>query len=734
MSVRRRYRAFISYSHCDTKVAAWLHRSLEVYRVPRLLRGTSGEFGPIADRLQPIFRDREELASAGALGTRLQEALADSEALLVICSPDAACSRWVNEEVLAFKRLGRSGRIYCLIVAGEPHAGDASECFPPALRFEIGPDGQLGSCPAEPVAADIRPGKDGKSLARFKLLAGLLGIDLDMLRKREAHRRHRRMLAVVIASLVGMASALALAGIAWIARNDAQRRQVQAEDLLGYMLGDLQEKLENSSQVGSLDSVSGKVLGYFASLDPRDLNDDVLGKQAQALTQIGQVRLRQARYPEALASFNGAYQRSKALADRHPGNGSRLFDRGQAEYWVGFVYWQSRDLELAQKWLTRYRDTCREVYAIDPKHVEWQHELAYGDANLAVLELERGDLQKASEGFSRSLGMLQAILVRTPDDPQLLSEVADQISWQGNVEEQSGRLREAEVLLATKAVTLAHIAASRPTELQWRRQWSDAETLQSGLLLVQGRFAQAETLAGSAAMRMQSLTAHDAENKEWSESYLHALELRAAARFGAGKLASAHDDLALAQPLVDAFTRVEGSNRSARRDILETLVLRVMLALHMGDHAEALLAANALQAMYRGKATPDTPEAIGRYGLSEVLTGMVAAAAGRPADANAHYSVARRVLAPLVRSSRYWRVLDPWVRVALLTGNQGEATRVQAQLASFGYVPLMPWPDMVAPLASGASDTETTPQQYGSDRPDIDVPPASHNDNEGEGP
>ena len=63
-----RYRAFISYSHADARWAAWLHRSLESYRLPSRLRGGHGEHGPLPDRLSPIFRDREDLSSAGHLG------------------------------------------------------------------------------------------------------------------------------------------------------------------------------------------------------------------------------------------------------------------------------------------------------------------------------------------------------------------------------------------------------------------------------------------------------------------------------------------------------------------------------------------------------------------------------------------------------------------------------------------------------------------------------------------
>lgn len=691
-----RYRAFISYSHRDARVAAWLHRSLEGYRIPKSLRGSTGDFGLLPDRLHPIFRDREELASASALGGRLQQALAESEALVVVCSPDSSSSRWVNEEVLAFKRLGRGERIYCLIVAGEPHAGDASECFCEALRFELEDDGQLGSLMADPIAADIRPGKDGRQLARIKLIAGLLGINLDHLRQRESHRRHRRMLAVIVASLIGMTVAVGLAAVAWVSRNDAQRRQLQAESLLGYMLGDLRQKLDSSSEVNSLDNVSGKVLAYFASLNPRDLNDDVLGQQAQALTQIGQVRLRQAKYQEALTSFENAYARSKALADRHPGDGYRLFDRGQAEYWVGYVYWQSLDLQHAQPWLTSYRDTCRAVYAIDPKRIEWQHELAYGEQVLAVLELDRGQLQSASEGFRRALGILEAVLARAPDDTQVTSEVGDTISWQGNVEEQQGRLREAEAIAGKRSQVMRQIVAAKPTDPSWQAQLSASEANQSERQRLLGDYAHAEVTATDAIDRMQSLTARDPANKDWSETHLRALGMRAAVRMGARKFALARDDLALAQPLMDALVHVEGANRLVRRDMIEALTMRVALALQTGDHASARATAEALQALYQGRLEPDSPEAVGRYAFSRVMSGLAAADAGRPAAATVYFNAAYRALAPLVRSSSYWRVLDPWVRLSILRRDHAEAARVQAQLAGFGYVPLVPWPGDVA--------------------------------------
>lgn len=229
-----KYRAFLSYSHRDARWGAWLHKALESYRPPRQLIGSLSERGPVPKRLVPIFRDREELASATDLSAVINEALRLSACQIVICSPSAAQSRWVNEEILAFKRLGRDGRIFCLIVDGEPNASDdptraREECFPPALRFRLGADGQLTSERSEPMAADARTGKDGRAHAKLKLIAGVLGVGFDALRQRELHRRQRRLMATAAAALVGMLITSGLATAALIARSTARRQTVIAQ-------------------------------------------------------------------------------------------------------------------------------------------------------------------------------------------------------------------------------------------------------------------------------------------------------------------------------------------------------------------------------------------------------------------------------------------------------------------------------------------------------------------------
>lgn len=203
------YRAFISYSHADKQLAQRLHRAIESYPIPSKLVGKETAVGTTPRRLRPIFRDREELPASGDLSAELTAALQSSMFLIVVCSPAAARSRWVNEEIRQFKAFHGDGRVLALVVDGEPHASDIPgshhmECFPEALRWRIGPDGKLSDIPAEPIAADLRREADGRRLATQKLVAGLTGLKLDELVRRETQRRIAQATGVSIGAMTGM--------------------------------------------------------------------------------------------------------------------------------------------------------------------------------------------------------------------------------------------------------------------------------------------------------------------------------------------------------------------------------------------------------------------------------------------------------------------------------------------------------------------------------------------------
>jgi hypothetical protein len=226
-----KYKAFISYAHADQAVATWLHKALESYRVPKDLQGTAGRDGPIPKSLFPIFRDRDELSSSPDLSQAIQDGLTASAYLIVLCSPAAARSRWVGQEIIEFKKLGRAERIHALIVDGDPGAApESGGCFPPALISRLAGDGTLVPDPShEVLAADLRPDADGKDEAKLKLIAGLLGTPFNSLRRREAAAARKRLLVTqaIAATMLLLTIAAGVGG--WLTlhfRKESDEREV----------------------------------------------------------------------------------------------------------------------------------------------------------------------------------------------------------------------------------------------------------------------------------------------------------------------------------------------------------------------------------------------------------------------------------------------------------------------------------------------------------------------------
>lgn len=184
MNSEQKYWAFISYSHKDSSVANRLETFLAGYRAPRELRGRRTSTCTIPDhKLKDIFLDREELGVSTDLSSEIKSALLKSHSLVVVCSPNAAKSKWVAREINFFASHKPLERIHCLIADGDPDCDNGSDCLPEALK-------KLGI--TEPLASDARGGNSTFRDACLRIVAGVLGVGFDELRKRHARRAFRK--------------------------------------------------------------------------------------------------------------------------------------------------------------------------------------------------------------------------------------------------------------------------------------------------------------------------------------------------------------------------------------------------------------------------------------------------------------------------------------------------------------------------------------------------------------
>ena len=217
------FAVFISYRHVepDRRVAEWLHGAVETFSIPRALRPPGG-----SARLGRVFRDEEELSASSNLPKEIEQALNHSKWLIVVCSPRAVLSPWVNREIAYFRGLGRDQQILALLIEGEP-----ASSFPAALYDARGkPRPQDITQHDEPLAADMRAGDASerriRHFAKLRLLATILGCRFDDLRQREQEREQRRLLL-----LTGLVSvALVVVGyMGWLANEQRKQAQFQRD-------------------------------------------------------------------------------------------------------------------------------------------------------------------------------------------------------------------------------------------------------------------------------------------------------------------------------------------------------------------------------------------------------------------------------------------------------------------------------------------------------------------------
>lgn len=499
----RHYHVFISYSHRDEAIAKWLHRRLETYRFPSRLVGRAVSFGPLPRTLTPIFRDREELAAASSLPEKVQQALAVSRTLLVICSPHAAASQWVNREIEGFRALHPDRQILLALVEGSPETA-----FPPAIS------GGEANFPDEPLAADLKPDGDGKRLGVLKLLAGLADISLGELVQRDAQRKMRHVMAVTVLALLAVAILSTSTIVAIQARYEAERQRASAEGLIEFMLTDLRERLEGVGRLDVLSAVNRRALSYYRQQDLDALPVESLERRSRILLAMGEDDEQRGDLTRALAQFQEAARTTGALLEQKPDDPQRIYAHAQSEFWVGLIAWRTQRIEAAQKAFERYEHLAYALIEKDPANPDWLMETGYAASNLATLLLrDRGDAVAAEKRFRASLGLFVRALRLKPGNEGIRWDISDSHGWIADSYRAQGRFADALAERKRQKVILNGLLEDYPRNVRYLRE---ALTSDFGIALIEldsGATAAAEAHLRDVHGRATALAELDRDNE-----------------------------------------------------------------------------------------------------------------------------------------------------------------------------------------------------------------------------
>lgn len=374
-----------------------------------------------------------------------------------------------------------------------------------------------------------RPGDlllpDGQQLAEALALTVTPGMflsaeELDLV---QASRRKSRWRGRGRAAALGLMVVLALlAGLfgmrASLAGQVAQQKRIQAEGLMGFMLGDFADKLRPLGRLDLLDRVSAQALSYLAG--PAEGETASLKHRAKALAVLGEVRI--ARGDPDGASV--ALLAGKAILERQleldSGDTELLKALGANAFWLGQISLDKSEWDLAHAYFSRYRDYADRLGKLAPVDIDTWIEQSYAQNSLGTLALRRGDPRAAAAAFLASIALKQKALAQRKQDPMLAADLADSMSWAGSSAEASGDLEEARGWYEAELRLVGPLRAAAPGNLLWTKKVSMALHHRATIALARGQSGAALADYRAANGLLKEVLRAEPANLSWQSNLM----------------------------------------------------------------------------------------------------------------------------------------------------------------------------------------------------------------------
>jgi eukaryotic-like serine/threonine-protein kinase len=504
-------------------------------------------------------------------------------------------------------------------------------------------------------------------------------------------QRHRVSVAFAAMALVLLAASAIGAGIqarrVARARAVAVAREGQAEELIGFMLGDLRDRLTTLGRLDVLDAVGDRALAYFAAVPASQLSSEELHRRAEALQQLGEVRMSQGKLEPAAELMRQSIAIAAGLAAKDSLNGRWQIGLAHSQFWAGNVDWELGNVDSALEHFLPFVTISKRLIAHFPDSLGYREELAYALNNIGFAKQAKGDIAGAVEWYRASRGINQELVKLRPDSlswqVSLAAEYNAEAVAQRKLGDLAGALANHDRELAIKEALLAHDTTDRERQ----HYVAIAHAYRGELRVLMGDISGAVTDARAARDIYASLVVHDTSDAvmQWSLAKSDRQIAQALLERGdaAGALAQLHAGEALSSRWL---ARNPNDPYMAGEAMLAGIAeSRTLLAL--GRVHDALASAQRASAASEAtlKTKPNDIEAHRAAGDASVALGSALSRSGDARGASDAWSHAIALEDSLARADPETEILAVQAAALINSGRRDEAKPVVAELTRRGY-------------------------------------------------
>ena len=264
-----------------------------------------------------------------------------------------------------------------------------------------------------------------------------------------------------------------LAETAAHAANEQNRSAIDAEvamiDLLEKRLRhvpalqDVREQVLDSA-VKNLDAAAKAMADLRRDIGWDPKNEDLNWRSlAQAHQRLGNSRLAQGRFKEAMEQFQQMETIIATLAAAKPGDLAAQARLARTQRLLGFVAMKHlADLERATRYFHRAIEICRECVTQQPDSDVFKTELASSLGHLAGAQMELGHLKEAGDLYREEIAIRESFTPGTANQSERLRELASMYERLAELSFKTGDRTEARRLYDHCAVLRQQVAANQP--------------------------------------------------------------------------------------------------------------------------------------------------------------------------------------------------------------------------------------------------------------------------------
>ncbi|MDO8542303.1 MAG: serine/threonine-protein kinase [Opitutaceae bacterium] len=477
--------------------------------------------------------------------------------------------------------------------------------------------------------------------------------------------------------------------------------RARADDLLTFMFEELKGPLARIGQLNVLDRVIEKALAYFGSLDPKELDDRALVKHVTALNKLGLLRIDQGRFADAERAFRESHRRALLAVARNPRDPAALWARCESEWGNGFLHYRQNQIQPAREWFMREGASRAALAALEPNNLRWQRELQKQQHNLAAMETDHGDPERARASFRDEYATLVKLQAALPNDLELQNSISTVASFLGSLAEAAGEFPEAEKWFAEQTARVEANVRADPLNTHWQYKVGDSLLRQARIRALTGRRDEAAAYVARSRALMAPLVENDPTHQRWRRTLAMSELIQVQLAQAAGEHRRGAERAVPMRRELEWLAEKEPADASMQSRLALALRLEAELQ-HAAGAPEA--GATVARAIAVGEKLVGRKE-VSRYDRAEraaagVIAGRIAMAAGNTSGANAHWQHAQTVLGPIDPKCRDWRILDLAARLARLLGRNQDAAAIISQLTAIGFVPFEPWPEPIPAVSA----------------------------------